>query len=28
MFPKMLQNHGHDFTKYLIDVIGQQVDLT
>ncbi|MGI2038996.1 D-alanine--D-alanine ligase [Shewanella frigidimarina] len=28
MFPKMLQNHGHDFTEYLIDVIGQQVDLT
>ena len=28
MFPKMLQNHGHDFTEYLIDVIGRQVDLS
>ena len=28
MFPKMLQHHGHDFTEYLIDVIGKQVDLS
>ncbi|MBB1269396.1 D-alanine--D-alanine ligase [Shewanella sp. SR44-3] len=25
MFPKMLQNHGHDFTEYLSDVISQQL---
>ncbi|UCX05096.1 D-alanine--D-alanine ligase [Shewanella glacialimarina] len=27
MFPKMLQNHGHDFTAYLVDVINRQVEL-